>query len=94
MRNIIIEYNIRDLEGNPTGETLLIFDNKEGYMDENDFFNITEGNGINEPSISEFEGVCPKTKKDVIYNRALIITNKTDEQLINEYRENNNGQYE
>ena len=34
MRNIIIEYNIRDLQGNPTGENPLIFNNKEGYMDE------------------------------------------------------------
>ena len=88
MRNIIIEYNIRDLEGNPTGENPLIFDNKEGYMDENDFFNLTDGCSINEPRTDEFEGKCPKTKQDVIYNRTLIITDKTDEQLMNEYKEN------
>ena len=89
MRNIIIEYNIRDLEGNPTGENPLIFDNEEGYMDENDFFNITEGRGIDEPSIAEFEGFSSKTKQPVLYKQALIITDKTDEQLINEYKENN-----
>ena len=87
MRNIIIEYNIRDLQGNPTGENPLIFNNEEGYMDENDFFNITEGNGINEPSIAEFGGSDPKTKRPVLYKQALIVTDKTDKQLINEYKE-------
>ena len=89
MRNIIIEHNVRDLDGKPTGEKPIIQDNKkDGYMCEDDFFNMTEGCSINEPRTDEFEGKCPITKQDVIYNRTLIITDKTDEQLINEYREN------
>ena len=45
---------------------------------------------INEPSTWEHDGVCPKTGQDEIYNRTLIITDKTDEELINEYKEMNN----
>ena len=89
MRNIIIEHNIRTLDGKPTREEPIIQDNKKnGYMCENDFFNLTEGCSINEPRTDEFEGKCPKTKQNVIYNRTLIITDKTDAQLINEYKEN------
>ena len=57
-------------------------------MCEDDFFNLTEGCSINEPRTDEFEGKCPITKQGVIYNRTLIITDKTDKQLINEYKEN------
>ena len=89
-RNIIIEHNVRDEDGNPTGELPIIMNQKEGWMDDYDFNNLTEGNAINEPSTWEHDGVCPKTKQDVIYNRTLIITDKTDAELINEYKEMNN----
>ena len=88
MRNIIIEHNVRDMEGNLIKELPIIHNQKHGWMDDNDFNNLTEGNAMNEPSTWEHDGVCPITKQDVIYNRTLIITDKTDEQLINEYREN------
>jgi len=88
MRNIIIEHNIRNLDGKQTGKLPIIINQKEGWMDDYDFDNLTEGCAINEPSTWEHEGVCPITKQDVIYNRTLIITDKTDKQLINEYKEN------
>ena len=89
MRNIIIEHNVITLDGKPTGEEPIIQDNKkDGYMCEDDFSNLTKGCAINEPSTWEHEAKCPKTQQYVIYNRTLIITDKTDEQLINEYKEN------
>jgi len=87
MRNIIIEHNIRTLEGKPTGVLPVIMNQKDGWMDDYDFNNLTEDCGINEPSTWEHDGVCPKTNQDVVYNRTLIITDKTDKQLINEYKE-------
>ena len=76
-RNIIIEHNIRDVDGNPTGELPVIMNQKEGWMDDYDFNNLTEGNAINEPSTWEHDGVCPKTKQDVIYNQVLPVQNET-----------------
>ena len=89
MRNIIIEHNIRTLNGKLTKEEPIVQDNEiDNYMCESDFFNLIKGYSINEPRTDEFEGKCPITKQDVIYNRTLIITDKTDVQLINEYKEN------
>ena len=66
----------------------VIHNQKHGWMNDYDFNNLTKGCSINEPSTWEHDGVCPNTEQDVIYNRTLIITDKTDEQLINEYKEN------
>ena len=90
MRRIIIEHNIRTLDGKTTGEKPIIQDNdKDGYMCAIDFSNLTRWYSMDEPRTDEFKGRCPKTKQDVIYNRTLIITEKTDKQLINEYKEEN-----
>tara|TARA_R110000824_G_scaffold181444_3_gene362250 strand:- start:84 stop:638 length:555 start_codon:yes stop_codon:yes gene_type:complete len=83
-RNIIIEHNFRTLKGVPLKESPVIFDNdNDNYMSKDSFNNLTEKCKTNECSTWEHEGLYPSNDTPTLYNRTLVITDKTDEEIIN-----------
>ena len=84
VRKVVIEHDIWDLEEGMQNEPIVVDGNLWGTD-----FDLIVGDDIlvDEPvTLTPAEGQCPKTKHRVLYTSTFMLTQRTDSELLYEYK--------